>query len=77
MARHAIKRATPRADFTVAIEWADGSSNEVDFRPAVFPHRPVVQPAGESLSWETSAGLIDFHADGLWQRTCVKPVAAE
>ena len=91
MARHAIKRATPRADFTVAIEWADGSSSKVDFRPeiargealaslgepAVFLHRLFMQSAGESLAWETSAGVIDFHADELWQRTRVKPVAAE
>ena len=35
MARYVIKRATPRADFTVAIEWADGSSSKVDFRPEI------------------------------------------
>jgi len=84
-------RATPRPDFTVAIEWTDGSSSTVDFRPeiarggalaslgepAVFLHRLFVQSAGESLAWETSRGLIDFHADELWQRTHVNPVAAE
>jgi hypothetical protein len=91
MARCTIKRATPRADFTVVIEWADGSSSKIDFRPeiarggalaslaepAVFLHRLFVQSAGESLAWETSAGLIDFHAGELWQRTHIKPVAAE
>ena len=91
MGRYAIKRATPRADFTVSIEWADGSSSKVDFRPeiarggalaslgepAVFLHRLFVQSAGESLAWETSRGLIDFHADELWQRTHINPVAAE
>jgi Protein of unknown function (DUF2442) len=91
MARYAIKRATPHPDFTVAIEWADGSSSKVDFRPeiarggalaslkepAVFLHRLFVQSAGESLAWETPLGLVDFHADELWQRTHVKPVAAE
>jgi hypothetical protein len=40
-------------------------------------HRLFVQSAGEGLAWETPAGLIDFHADELWQRTHVKPVAAE
>ena len=91
MARHAIKRATPHADFTVAIEWADGSVSKVDFRPeiarggelaslaepAVFLHRLFVQWAGDSLAWETPSGLIDFHADELWQRSNIKPVAAE
>ena len=91
MARYAIKRATSRADFTVAIEWADGSSSKVDFRPeivrggalaslaepAVILHRLFVQSAGESLAWETPLGLIDFHADELGQRTHVNPVAAE
>jgi hypothetical protein len=91
MVRHEIKRATPRADFTVSIEWADGSLSKVDFRPeiarggalaslgetAVFLHRLFVQSAGESLAWETSLGLIDFHAGELWQRSHSKPVAAE
>ncbi len=91
MARYATKRATPRADFMVQIEWVDGSSGKIDFRPeiarggalaslgepAVFRHRLFVQSAGESLAWETSFGLIDFHADELWQRTHIKPVAAE
>jgi len=90
MARYAIKHATPQADFTVMIEWADGSSSKVDFRPeiargalaslgeaAVFLHRLFVQSAGESLAWETVAGLIDFHADELWRRTHVNPMAAE
>ena len=90
MARHAIRGATPQADFSVAIEWADGSSSTVDFRaeiarggalaslaqPAIFLHRLFVQSAGQSLAWETSAGLVDFHADELWQRSH-KSVAAE
>jgi hypothetical protein len=91
MARYTIRRATPRSDFTVAIEWADGSSSTVDFRPeisrggalaalaepAVFLRRLFVQSAGDSLAWETPAGLIDFHADELWRRSHAKPVAAE
>ncbi|MBN9089813.1 MAG: DUF2442 domain-containing protein [Reyranella sp.] len=90
MARHAIRRATPQPDFIVAIEWADGSSSKVDFRaeiargralaslrqPAIFLHRLFVQSAGESLAWETPAGLVDFHADELWLRSH-KSVAAE
>lgn len=91
MARHAIKQATPSVDLTVTIEWADGSTSKVNFRPeiarggalaslaepAVFLHRLFVQWAGESLAWETPAGLVDFHADELWQRSHIKPVAAE
>jgi hypothetical protein len=91
IARYAIKRATPQADYTVVIEWLDGSVGTVDFRPeiarggvlaslkepAIFLHRLFVQSAGESLAWETPFGLVDFHADELWQRTHVKPVAAE
>jgi hypothetical protein len=91
MARHTIKRATPHADLTVAIEWADGSVCKIDFRPeiarggalaslaepAIFLHRLFVQWAGDSLAWETSSGLVDFHADELWQRSRIKPVAAE
>jgi hypothetical protein len=90
MARHAIRRATPKPDFSVVIEWANGSSSTVDFRteiarggalatlaqPAVFLHRLFVQSAGESLAWETPAGLVDFHADELWRRSH-KSVAAE
>ena len=91
MARHSITRATPRADFTVLIQWSDGSSSSIDFRPeiakggtlaelaepAVFLHRLFVQAAGDSLAWETRGGLIDFHADELWRRAHARPVAAE
>jgi hypothetical protein len=91
MARHSIGRATPRSDFTVAIEWADGSSSVIDFRPeiakggalaqlrepAVFLHRLFVQSAGRSLAWETPGGLVDFHVDELWERSHTKSVAAE
>jgi hypothetical protein len=91
MARYPIARATPSADFAVLIEWRDGSSSRIDFRseiarggalaalaePAVFLHRLFVQSSGESLAWETPAGLVDFHADELWRRSHVKPVAAE
>ncbi|CAN5878148.1 hypothetical protein BH11PSE3_BH11PSE3_16110 [soil metagenome] len=91
MARYSFARATPRSDFTVAIEWKNGTSSVVDFRPdiakggalsslrepAVFLHRLFVQSEGSSLAWETVSGLIDFHADELWQRTHTKSVAAE
>ena len=91
MARHSIARATPRSDFTVAIEWSDGSKSVVDFRPdmvkgealsclrepAVFLHRLFVQSDGQSLAWETPSGLIDFHVDELWQRAHSKSFAAE
>ena len=91
MARHSIARATPRPDFTVAIQWSDGSTSVADFRPdiakgealahlrepAVFLHRLFVQSEGKSLAWETPGGLIDFHADELWQRAHGKSFAAE
>jgi hypothetical protein len=91
MARHSIARATPRSDFTVTIEWTDGTKSVVDFRPeivrggalahlqepALFLHRLFVQSAGGSLAWETPSGLLDFHADELWKRTHTKSVAAE
>ena len=91
MVRHSIAKAMPRSDFTVAVVWADGTSSIVDFRPdiakgealshlqepAVFLHRLFVQSEGQSLAWETPAGLIDFHVDELWQRTHSKSFAAE
>ena len=91
MARYSIARATPRSDFTVAIEWSDGSKSIVDFRPdiakgealqylrepAVFLHRLFVQSEGQSLAWDTPSGLIDFHVDELWRRTHSKSFAAE
>ena len=91
MARHSIARAAPRSDFTVVIEWSDGSKSVVDFRPdiakgealsylrepAVFLHRLFVQSEGQSLAWETPSGLIDFHVDELWQRAHSKSFAAE
>jgi hypothetical protein len=91
MARHSIARATPRPDFTVTLEWTNGSNSVIDFRPeiakggalahlqepAVFLHRLFVQSAGKSIAWETPSGLIDFHVDELWQRSHTKSVAAE
>ena len=91
MARYSIARVTPHFDFSIEIEWRDGSSSKIDFRPeigrggalahlgepAIFLHRLFVQAAGESLAWETPAGLVDFHADELWRRTHSKSVAAE
>ena len=64
MSRYSIARATPRPDFTIEIEWRDGSSSLVDFRPeiarggalaalaepAVFLHRFFVQSAGDSIA---------------------------
>ena len=91
MARHPIARATARTDLSVHIEWRDGTSSNIDFRPeiarggplaslaepAIFLHRLFVQSAGDSLAWETPAGLVDFHADELWRRSHAKSVAAE
>lgn len=89
MSQYLVVRATPRPDLSVEIEWRDGSASRLDFRPeiarggalgalaepAVFLHRLFVQSAGESLAWETPAGLVDFHADELWLRAhgCATP----
>ncbi len=91
MARYSIARATPLLDFSVSIEWRDGSLSKVDFQPeiarggvlrhlaepAVFLHRLFVQSAGDSLAWDTPDGLVDFHADELWRRTHTTTIAAE
>jgi hypothetical protein len=47
------------------------------WEPALFLHRLFIQSAGNSLAWETPGGLIDFHADELWERAHGRLVAAE
>ena len=91
MSRHRIARATSRPDFTVDIEWTDGTRSVVDFRPiiaqggvmaslgepAVFLRRLYVQSQGESLAWEIFGQIVDFHADNLWRDSRSSSAAAE
>ncbi|TXL70500.1 DUF2442 domain-containing protein [Vineibacter terrae] len=91
MTSHRIARATPRRDFTVDIEWADGSRSTADLKPAiarggmladlgepaVFLRRMFVHAEGESLAWEIFGQFVDFHADNLWAISHAAPAAAE
>lgn len=91
MTSHRIARATPRHDFTVDIEWTDGTRSTVDLNPeiargglmaelsepSVFLRRMFVHAAGESLGWEVFGQFVDFHADNLWSASRATAVAAE
>lgn len=75
-----IKAANARPNFTVEIEWADGSRSVVDFTPTiekggvfaaladkdVFVNRLTIGDDGDWLSWPDD---IDFSADSLWYRS--------
>ena len=90
MTSHRIARAAPRRDFTVDIEWTDGSRSTVDLKPeiarggvltdlgepAVFQRRMFLHAEGESLAWEVFGQFVDFHADNLWAASHAKPAAA-
>ncbi|MBM3558178.1 MAG: DUF2442 domain-containing protein [Alphaproteobacteria bacterium] len=90
MTKPRILRATPRPDFTVAIDWSDGVSSVLDMRPeiarggvygalaepAVFLRRLFVQANGESLAWEVFGNLVDLHADGIRAMSRAAPNAA-
>jgi hypothetical protein len=90
MTKHRIARASPREDFSVEIEWSDGSRSIVDFQPeiakggllaklaepVVFLRRLYVHSAGESIAWEVFGHIVDYHADNLW-RDCHAKAAAE
>lgn len=74
-----IKSAKARPDYTVEIEWSDGSRSVMDFAPTIakggvfatladkdfFVHRLSIGDDGDWLSWP---GDIDFSADSLWYR---------
>ena len=91
MSHHRIARATPRADFTVDIEWADGTRSVADFNPeiakggilaelgepAIFLRRLYLHAGGDSLGWEILGQFIDFHADNLWRDSRARARAAE
>jgi hypothetical protein len=64
MTRYAIKRATPRTDFTVAIEWADGSSSKVDFRPEIA-RGGALASLGEPAVFLWLKNWIEKHAHRL------------
>jgi hypothetical protein len=91
MSEHRIARATPRLDYTVDIEWTDGSRSVADFRPfierggifarlqepVVFMHRMFVHWEGESIGWEVLGEMVDFYADNIWRDSRQKREAAE
>ncbi len=76
----AIRAAKARSDYTVEIEWGDGSRSVVDFAPTIekggvfapladmdlFVNRLSIGDDGDWLSWP---GDIDFSADSLWYRS--------
>ncbi len=75
-----IKRAEARPDYTVEIEWGDGSHSIVDFAPTIkiggvfaaladrdfFVNRLSIGGDGDWLSWPDE---LDFSADSLWYRS--------
>jgi hypothetical protein len=91
MSDHRIARATPRLDYTVDIEWTDGTRSVADFKPIIergnifaklkepvlFMHNMYVHWEGESLAWEVFGEVVDFHADSLWRDSQIKREAAE
>ncbi len=86
-----IKSAKARPDYSVEIEWGDGSRSVVDFAPTIqkggvfaalttkdfFVDRLAIGGDGDWLSWP---GELDFSADSLWYRShpdeAVEEVAA-
>jgi len=91
MTEHRIARATPHVDFSVDIEWTDGSRSVADFKPeiarggvmvdlgepAIFLDRMYIHSRGESLGWEVFGRMVDFDADNLWRDTRKSRSAAE
>jgi hypothetical protein len=75
-----IKSARAHADYTVEIDWADGSRSVVDFSstirkggvfarmrdPDFFVGEMRVGGDGDWLEWP---GELDFSADSLWYRS--------
>ena len=75
-----IKAAKARQDYSVEIEWGDGSRSVVDFAPTIekggvfavladkvlFVNRLSIGDDGDWLSWP---GDLDFSADSLWYRS--------
>ncbi|WP_448187244.1 DUF2442 domain-containing protein [Azospirillum sp. sgz301742] len=72
-----IAKAEPRPDFTVLIDWADGSRSVADFKPwiakggvfaplgdpTLFTMTMKIDWRGYSLGWP---GDVEFSAQGLW-----------
>ncbi len=75
-----IKAAKARPDYSVELEWGDGSRSIVDFAPTIekggvlsaladedfFVSRLSIGDDGDWLSW---SGELDFSADSLWYRS--------
>ena len=76
----AIRAAEARSDYTVEIEWGDGSRSVVDFAATIekggvfavladkdfFVEGLSLGDDGDWLAWP---GKIDFSADSLWYRS--------
>lgn len=75
---HRIRKARARPDFTVEIEWDDGSRSVAGFAdivgegvakaladPSYFVDRMAVGGNGDWLSWPDD---VDFSADSLWYK---------
>jgi hypothetical protein len=91
MSRHRIAHATPQPDFTVDLEWTDGTRSVADFKPAIvkggllasledpaiFLRRMYVHSHGDSIAWEVFGQIVDFHADNLWRDSQSSSAAAE
>lgn len=72
-----IAKAVPRPDFTVEIEWNDGTRTVADFKPWIgkggvmaplgdptfFTMTMKIDWRGYSLGWP---GDVEFSAQGLW-----------
>lgn len=81
MTLHRIARAKARTDFTVELEWTDGTRSTIDFKrhlarggvlaklgdPVIFVNRLFVHADGESIGWEVMGTFVDFEADNLWR----------
>jgi hypothetical protein len=75
---HRIRQARARPDFTVEIEWDDGSRSVARFADVVgkgvakpladatyFVEKMTVGGGGDWLSWPDE---VDFGADSLWYK---------
>ena len=76
---HRIKAALARPDYSVKIDWDDGSASEVSFADLVgrgvcepmkdrsyFTGKMAVADGGYALAWPDE---VEFSADSLWYKT--------
>lgn len=76
---HRIKGAVAKSDYTVKIDWDDGSVSEVSFADLVgrgvckpmkdrtyFISKMAIADDGYALAWPDE---VEFSADSLWYKT--------